>query len=125
MYDGRTGKPISSLIFIGPVYYQRLAHLVEDKIQTCRQGRLEELTGQPVKGRSKYGGIRFGEMQRDYVISHDGALNLKEKLFYQSDPYEADVCQTCGFMGWVYQRYYIHVQKTYVGQCCLHQIVIR
>lgn len=45
-------------------------------------------------------GYDLGEMERDSVISHGGAMNLKERLFYQSDPYEADVCHTCGFMGY-------------------------
>ncbi|KAL1215989.1 DNA-directed RNA polymerase II subunit 2 [Cardamine amara subsp. amara] len=68
MYDGHTGRPITSMICVGPVYYQRLVQLVDDKIQSRGRGDEENLTRQPTKGRREQGVQRFGEMKRDFVI---------------------------------------------------------
>ena len=96
MYSGISGMQMKADIYIGVVYYQRLRHMVGDKAQARSTGPVEVLSRQPVKGRKKGGGIRFGEMERDALLAHGVSYCLNDRLFRSSDYSEGYICKECG-----------------------------
>ena len=98
LYNGHTGRKLNAQVFIGPTYYQRLKHMVDDKIHSRARGPVQILVRQPMEGRSRDGGLRFGEMERDCQIAHGAAQFLRERLFEVSDPYSIHVGNLCGII---------------------------
>lgn len=98
MFNPYTGNSFDNLVFIGPIYYQRLRHLVDDKMYSRSRGVVVALTRQPTHGRRRSGGLRFGEMERDCVLSHGMSGILRERLFSVSDRFRIHVCGLCGLL---------------------------
>jgi len=96
MYDPKTGKRMEAEIYIGSLYYLRLKHQVQNKIQARGTGPIQLLTRQPAEGRIRGGGLKLGEMEKDTLISHGAALLLKER--FSSDQTNALVCRGCGYL---------------------------
>lgn len=96
LYSGVFGTEMKCEIFLGPVYYQRLRHMVSDKFQVRTTGRIDQITRQPIGGRKYGGGIRFGEMERDALLAHGASYLLHDRLHSCSDYHIADVCSICG-----------------------------
>ena len=118
MYCGFTGEPMEATIFIGPTYYTRLKHMVSDKLHSRSRGPLQILTRQPVEGRSRNGGLRFGEMERDCVIAHGAAHFLNERLLDSSDKYTVYVCRRCG----LFATYDVEERRTYCSACAVDDV---
>ena len=96
LYSGFTGVEMKAEIFFGIIHYQRLRHMVSDKYQVRSTGPIDCVTRQPVKGRKKGGGVRFGEMERDSLLSHGATFLLQDRLFHGSDKSKASLCVGCG-----------------------------
>ena len=100
VYSGLTGEPLMAYIFMGPVFYQKLKHMVVDKVHARSRGRRTVLTRQPTEGRSRDGGLRLGEMERDCLIGYGASMLLMERLMISSDAFSASVCRKCGNLGY-------------------------
>jgi DNA-directed RNA polymerase beta subunit len=96
MYNGMTGEQMDTCIFTGPIYYQRLKHMVNDKMHAREMGPPVCLTRQPMDGRAKDGGFRIGEMERDILIGHGTSALCIDRLLNASDKYYMWCCKTCG-----------------------------
>jgi DNA-directed RNA polymerase II subunit RPB2 len=112
LYNGLTGEQIKSDIFIGPVFYQRLKHMVNDKQHSRSIGPMVNFTHQPAEGRSRDGGLRFGEMERDAMVGHGASRFTRGRMYDSSDKYEVHVCRKCGLVAAYNDERSIHLCKT-------------
>ncbi|KAK9064381.1 hypothetical protein SSX86_015763 [Deinandra increscens subsp. villosa] len=101
LYSGITGTPLQAYIFMGPIYYQKLKHMVLDKMHARGMGPRQLITRQPTEGRSRNGGLRVGEMERDCLIAYGTSNLVYERLMISSDPFEVQVCRKCGLLGYI------------------------
>lgn len=88
VFDGRSGIPFDQPVTVGYAYILKLVHLVDDKIHARATGPYHTLTQQPVKGRSKHGGQRVGEMEVWALQAYGAAHTLQELLLLKSDDVE-------------------------------------
>jgi DNA-directed RNA polymerase III subunit RPC2 len=100
LYSGITGEPIPCAVYSGPIFYQRLKHMVVDKMHARARGPKATLTRQPTEGRSRDGGLRLGEMERDCLIGYGASCLLLERLMISSDLFMASICSSCGFLAY-------------------------
>lgn len=94
MYNGITGEKYDVEIFIGQIFYQRLDHMVANKLQARSRGPVTLLTRQPTEGKAKEGGLRLGEMEKDCLIAHGAVLTLNER--FSLDNIVVPICKECG-----------------------------
>ena len=112
MYNGLTGEQIECNVFLGPVFYQRLKHMVNDKQHSRSFGPMVNLTRQPAEGRSRDGGLRFGEMEKDAMVSHGASRFTRGRMYDASDKYQVYVCKKCGLIASYNDQLHIHCCRT-------------
>ena len=112
LMSGITGEQMETSIFIGPAFYQRLKHMVIDKQHSRSIGPMVVLTRQPAEGRSRDGGLRFGEMERDCMISHGASRFTKDRIYDVSDKFSVHICKKCGMIVSYNDKKKIHLCKT-------------
>ncbi len=100
MYNGKTGEMLEADVFIGVCFYQRLHHMVTDKMHARATGPVNMLVRQPTEGKAREGGLRIGEMEKDAIVGYGASSVLLERLQEASDKYTLFVCKKCGMIGY-------------------------
>jgi len=122
MYDPRSGKQFPFAIYYCPTYYQRLKHMVDDKMHSRARGPVSNMVRQPTEGRNRDGGFRTGEMERDALISHGAAAFLKETFLERSDHFKIYTCTKCRKTAQVNRERNIYHCKSCKSYCGFSEI---
>lgn len=96
LINGMTGEMLEAAIFMGPIFYQKLKHMTNDKVHARTTGPRTIMTRQPVEGRARKGGLRVGEMERDCFVTYGASKVIMERMLYASDAFEMPLCVKCG-----------------------------
>jgi DNA-directed RNA polymerase subunit beta len=88
LFDGRTGEPLQQETTVGYIYMLKLHHLVDDKVHARSTGPYSLITQQPLGGKARFGGQRFGEMEVWALEAYGAAYILQELLTVKSDDVE-------------------------------------
>lgn len=112
VYDGKTGEPMDTLIFMGPMHYQRLEKFVIDEYYAVRTGPTSAITRQPLDGKISDGGLRLGEMEKDVIIAHGAPRALNSKFSKDSDGTTLHVCRRCHNRAIVNEKISLYKCKT-------------
>ncbi len=88
LYDGRAGEPFEQKVTVGYMYMLKLHHLVDEKVHARATGPYSLITQQPLGGKARFGGQRFGEMEVWALEAYGAAYNLQELLTVKSDDVE-------------------------------------
>uniref|UniRef100_A0A6C0C732 DNA-directed RNA polymerase n=1 Tax=viral metagenome TaxID=1070528 RepID=A0A6C0C732_9ZZZZ len=124
LYNGKTGEQIHTSIFMGTTYYQRLKHMSSDKIHSRSTGPIVSATRQPSEGRASYGGLRFGEMERDCMIAHGASHFLYERMIKLSDDFSVFICNKCGLIASANKEKNIYECKSCNNYSNIHKVNI-
>jgi DNA-directed RNA polymerase II subunit RPB2 len=115
LFSGYTGAPFHSTIFIGPTAYKKLRHCVVDKIHARARGPVQLITRQPCEGRSRGGGLRVGEMEKDVLLAHGASATLLDRLKKNSDDFEVAICRKCGHIAeWIHPSVILTTQASHL-----------
>lgn len=93
-YNPINGRVMTGTLFVGPIHVQKLRHLVDDKWRARGEGQNDPVTGAPVRGRKRGGGLRCGEMDAHCLEAVGAAAALRDRL--GSDLMPVIMCRTCG-----------------------------
>lgn len=99
MRDGRTGELLRAEIFIGPIFYGKMVHMVADKVHPRAGGARQPITRQPTEGRRNNGGFRLGGMEIHVLGSHGASAVGRERTCKVSDEVKIYRCKQCGLVG--------------------------
>lgn len=125
LYNSRTGEQMDAYIFMGVTNYQRLKHMVDDKVHSrAANGPVVSLTRQPAEGRARDGGLRLGEMEIECNWAHGTMQFLKERFMECSDNYRVFVCKKCGIMANVNPEKNLYNCKSCKNTTCFSEIRI-
>lgn len=93
---GDTGEIMNNVVFFGIVTIQKLRHMAIDKMHVRAEGLVNYKTRQPIAGRARDGGLRFGEMEKTLGEGYGASHLLHDRLMLQSDPHPTVICARCG-----------------------------